>query len=251
MGEEDNKDEVKENLVRWVITYVFTIITCLVWSNLGDPYFWYLGYLYFMIGSTRLFYSWKFNGVVNNISFILFCVFNLILVTHFLEPMLKSKVSYGKFHLLFTFIYFPFCLIIFLKTKQLLLRTFGNLKVKTSSVEFKDDKSYRRKLRIVIMSLLIWFTSAQGIYNRIILGPRDNQFIASYLFKESPKKINSYRIGAICSDGWHSSATGRGACSWHGGVKEWLYQSDTVYSKSYEECKIEAQEMNFLEYYFW
>lgn len=36
---------------------------------------------------------------------------------------------------------------------------------------------------------------------------------------------NNYnvRTGAICRDGWHSSATGRGACSHHGGVSYWLY----------------------------
>lgn len=34
---------------------------------------------------------------------------------------------------------------------------------------------------------------------------------------------NSYRIGAICRDGTRSYATGRGACSWHGGVAYWLY----------------------------
>jgi endonuclease YncB( thermonuclease family) len=32
------------------------------------------------------------------------------------------------------------------------------------------------------------------------------------------------RTGAICSDGWRSSATGRGACSHHGGVAQWLCQ---------------------------
>uniref|UniRef100_A0A914QG07 Uncharacterized protein n=1 Tax=Panagrolaimus davidi TaxID=227884 RepID=A0A914QG07_9BILA len=32
------------------------------------------------------------------------------------------------------------------------------------------------------------------------------------------------RIGAICVDGWHSSSTGRGTCSHHGGVREWLYK---------------------------
>ena len=32
------------------------------------------------------------------------------------------------------------------------------------------------------------------------------------------------RIGAICRDGSHSNATGRGACSHHGGVDYWLYQ---------------------------
>jgi hypothetical protein len=31
------------------------------------------------------------------------------------------------------------------------------------------------------------------------------------------------RIGAICCDGWHSNATGRGACSHHGGVDHWIY----------------------------
>ena len=31
------------------------------------------------------------------------------------------------------------------------------------------------------------------------------------------------RCGAVCHDGWVSSATGRGACSHHGGVHHWLY----------------------------
>ena len=34
---------------------------------------------------------------------------------------------------------------------------------------------------------------------------------------------NGQRTGAICNDGWRSSATGRGACSSHGGVNYWLY----------------------------
>lgn len=37
----------------------------------------------------------------------------------------------------------------------------------------------------------------------------------------------SYRIGAICRDGWRSYATGRGACSWHGGVDYWLVTRET------------------------
>lgn len=35
------------------------------------------------------------------------------------------------------------------------------------------------------------------------------------------------RIGATCKDGTHSSATGQGACSWHGGVAQWLYSNPT------------------------
>jgi hypothetical protein len=37
-----------------------------------------------------------------------------------------------------------------------------------------------------------------------------------------------YRTGARCRDGWRSDATGRGACSWHGGVAEWLYADDRI-----------------------
>ncbi len=31
------------------------------------------------------------------------------------------------------------------------------------------------------------------------------------------------RCGAVCRDGWRSNATGRGACSHHGGVAYWVY----------------------------
>ena len=37
------------------------------------------------------------------------------------------------------------------------------------------------------------------------------------------KQSTGARVGAICRDGWRSSATGRGACSHHGGVSTWLY----------------------------
>jgi hypothetical protein len=37
-----------------------------------------------------------------------------------------------------------------------------------------------------------------------------------------------YRIGARCRDGWRSDARGSGACSWHGGVQEWLYADDRI-----------------------
>jgi len=40
---------------------------------------------------------------------------------------------------------------------------------------------------------------------------------------QSPTPTPPRRIGAICRDGWRSSATGSGACSHHGGVDHWLY----------------------------
>jgi hypothetical protein len=41
----------------------------------------------------------------------------------------------------------------------------------------------------------------------------------SPFFEDSTQKC----IGAICMDGWESSSTGRGTCSHHGGVSEWIY----------------------------
>lgn len=38
------------------------------------------------------------------------------------------------------------------------------------------------------------------------------------------QRIVSYRVGARCCDGSRSYATGRGACSHHGGVDYWLYE---------------------------
>lgn len=40
----------------------------------------------------------------------------------------------------------------------------------------------------------------------------------------TPAPPTGRRIGAICNDGTHSNATGRGACSHHGGVREWIYE---------------------------
>jgi len=45
----------------------------------------------------------------------------------------------------------------------------------------------------------------------------------TYQEKQSNKSPGE-RIGAICCDGTRSYATGRGACSHHGGVCKWLYQ---------------------------
>lgn len=44
--------------------------------------------------------------------------------------------------------------------------------------------------------------------------------------KPAPQPVQQqrYRVGAICRDGWQSHAIGRGACSHHGGVSEWLYE---------------------------
>jgi hypothetical protein len=51
-------------------------------------------------------------------------------------------------------------------------------------------------------------------------------FLSSITCKEESDPVSSTRerIGAICNDGTTSTATGSGACSSHGGVKEWIYR---------------------------
>jgi hypothetical protein len=49
-------------------------------------------------------------------------------------------------------------------------------------------------------------------------------FITTCKEEDSPTASSGERIGAICNDGTTSTATGSGACSHHGGVKEWIYK---------------------------
>lgn len=46
--------------------------------------------------------------------------------------------------------------------------------------------------------------------------------VPSYSGSKGTTNTGGYRTGAICRDGWRSSATGKGACSHHGGVSYWL-----------------------------
>ncbi|MBH1979946.1 DUF3761 domain-containing protein [Candidatus Saccharibacteria bacterium] len=55
-------------------------------------------------------------------------------------------------------------------------------------------------------------------------GAIDEQHFGTYVgYAEYDEVDYSVRTGAICDDGSYSYATGRGACSHHGGVSEWLY----------------------------
>lgn len=49
-------------------------------------------------------------------------------------------------------------------------------------------------------------------------------YVSSKFIKKGKAEVSSYyvRTGAVCRDGTRSSATGRGACSHHGGVSYWL-----------------------------
>jgi len=57
--------------------------------------------------------------------------------------------------------------------------------------------------------------------------------------QENIIKKDRFRVGCGCCDGTTSKATGRGACSWHGGVQYWLYyddETDEYYKVSTGRC---------------
>jgi len=45
---------------------------------------------------------------------------------------------------------------------------------------------------------------------------------------------DTVRVGCGCCDGTPSDATGRGACSHHGGVKYWIYYNDITDKYTYK-----------------
>lgn len=49
-------------------------------------------------------------------------------------------------------------------------------------------------------------------------------YVSNKFIKKGKAEVSVYyvRTGAMCKDGTRSSATGRGACSHHGGVSYWL-----------------------------
>jgi len=62
-----------------------------------------------------------------------------------------------------------------------------------------------------------------GDWLKVKFGDREGYVFGQFV-KKGRAVVNTYseRYGAICKDGSRSSATGRGACSHHGGVSTWL-----------------------------
>jgi hypothetical protein len=62
-------------------------------------------------------------------------------------------------------------------------------------------------------------------------------------------RYETYRIGAVCNDGWVSSSTGSGTCSHHGGVNYWKIRSDKklhwIDTRSPEKIKSENEFAEF------
>lgn len=104
-------------------------------------------------------------------------------------------------------------------------------------------KSFKSSVKAYFLVILFILFIAGSIFGpRVIDGFTSIEVLEQRCLEESKF---SYRVGAICQDGWRSSATGRGACSHHGGVKRWLYKEE--YRKTKKECREYAKERSWLD----
>jgi hypothetical protein len=98
------------------------------------------------------------------------------------------------------------------------------------------------------LGLAILFSTAFlfSLYNELEPRVRDGFSSIEELEKkcvESKKRY--YRVGAICRDGSASRATGRGACSHHGGVRQWVH--DYYYAETVKDCENWARKRSWIE----
>ena len=89
-------------------------------------------------------------------------------------------------------------------------------------VTYTDGKETSRTLKSEIVDM-------QPTHEITLLGTYTPPAASAPAPRSSPSSTppaqspSGTRTGAICKDGWRSTATGRGACSHHGGVATWLY----------------------------
>lgn len=119
-------------------------------------------------------------------------------------------------------------------------RYLQNLSVEILQLHNKSRNSFKAKtgrfVNRIKYGLFVILVIGAFSAPRIITGLSPVDKLTERIHKASGYKV---RVGAICRDGWQSKATGKGACSHHGGVSEWIYA--TSYYKTLEECKKEAQ----------
>lgn len=109
---------------------------------------------------------------------------------------------------------------------------------------FKKEPNDKVKKYLLNISLGVIVLTIVGV----IFGGRIYDGFSSVQYLTNKCRVNSeyyYRTGAICMDGWKSSSTGRGTCSYHGGVKEWLYDKD--FRKTTLECEKWAKKRSWIE----
>lgn len=99
--------------------------------------------------------------------------------------------------------------------------------VESNSLNLRRDPSLASKILLTLKKYdnVHVLDSLDGDWLKVRFGSKKGYVNRTFLKsgKALVTTVTGGRIGAICNDGSFSSATGRGACSHHGGVKEWRY----------------------------
>jgi|GEM_PF-5423448 hypothetical protein len=152
---------------------------------------------------------------------------------YFLKILPVVIDDYFPFHLswaIFLLIFLP----ILLNLRQIILYPF-----KGGFEQFTLDKIPKK---ITFGIITIWLLFGQYSVTRVKDGFTSPEVLAKKIQEDASK---NYRVGAICNDGTKSFALGSGACSWHGGVYEWVYE--TKFNKSRYQCLKEAKEISWID----
>lgn len=96
----------------------------------------------------------------------------------------------------------------------------GDTSLATKGINGSDEVCRRNSLETSRTHTI--FPTTQIIHTGTLDEDAKRQENAAY-FQQRMQSAKQ-RVGAICSDGSQSSATGSGACSHHGGVYQWLYE---------------------------
>ncbi len=103
--------------------------------------------------------------------------------------------------------------------------------VKTNTLNLRSapntDSEIKVKLKQYDNIILLKDSINNGWY-KVKVGSKEGFVHSDYVKKgKAVVSTHSYRVGAVCKDGSRSSATGRGACSHHGGVSYWLTETES------------------------
>ena len=133
----EDKKERNYTIFICLILSCFLLIVISIWNKPGLIFGTSI-YLYALLGLVIVANSygdnmWN-NDILTNISNIVYCIINLILLTYFIMHI-ESGVNYLAFHFVTLFVCFPLCLHLVFNIRRLYYNTFGELKSKSSDNE--------------------------------------------------------------------------------------------------------------------
>jgi membrane-bound acyltransferase YfiQ involved in biofilm formation len=133
----EDKKEINYTIFICLILSCFLLIVISIWNKPG-LIFGTSVYLYALLGLVIFINSYitgvLTNDVLSNISNIVYCIINLILLTYFIMHI-ESGVNYLAFHFVTLFVCFPLCLHLVFNIRNLYINTFGPLKATSSDNE--------------------------------------------------------------------------------------------------------------------